>query len=181
MCKGFFCGVVAAHAVDSGAGGRGGGAEINVAGGGGVMTPRRAEEKLAEIEGAAGDVAADEVGVHFFEGGGGKDAAGENAIAESGSEALDLRFECFEHVDGGTVGDVAVGPGGVLPCRGAGRIEEAGVREQDERALGVASVPRFLFGGSDFRGTPAEMHSGGAQAFLGAPGDGILQGVVNLE
>src|SRR6266849_3218650 len=102
--EGFIGGVVAAHAVDSGAGRRGGRAEVNVAGGRGVMPPRRAEEKLAEVGGAAGNVAADEVGVHLFESGGRKDAACENAVAESGSEALDLCLEGFEHVDGGTVG-----------------------------------------------------------------------------
>src|SRR5579859_7074138 len=122
--EGLFCGVVAAHSVDSGAGRCGRGAEINVAGGGGVVAPRGTEEKLAEVGGAAGNVAADEVGIHFFERGGGKDAAGENAIAKSGSEALDLRFEGLEHVDRRTIGDVAIGPGDVLPCRGAGGIEE---------------------------------------------------------
>src|SRR5216684_9208134 len=70
--EGFSGGVVAAHAVDSGAGRRGGRAEVNVAGGRGVMPPRRAEEKLAGVGGAAGNVAADEVGVHFFEGRGEK-------------------------------------------------------------------------------------------------------------
>src|SRR5258705_13130526 len=56
---GLFCGVVAAHAVDSAAWWRGGRADIEVADGGGVVAPGGAEEELAEIYGAAGDVAAD--------------------------------------------------------------------------------------------------------------------------
>ncbi len=145
------------------------------------MPPRRAEEKLAEVGGAAGDVTANEVGVHLFEGGGRKDAACENAVAESGSEALDLRFEGFEHVDGGTVGDVTVGPGGVLPCRRTRGIEATRLREQDERAFGVAPLARIAFGGSDFCGAAAEMHGGGAHALGRAPRNGILQRVVDLE
>jgi hypothetical protein len=56
---GLFCGVVAAHAVDSAAWWRGGRADIEVADGGGVMAPSGAKKELVEIYGAAGDVAAD--------------------------------------------------------------------------------------------------------------------------
>jgi len=56
---GLFCGVVAAHAVDAAAWWCGRRADIKVADGGGVMAPGGAEEELAEIYGAAGDVAAD--------------------------------------------------------------------------------------------------------------------------
>ena len=54
------------------------------------MAPGGAEEELTEVHGAAGDIAANEVGVHFFQLGGRENAASEDAIAEAGSETLDL-------------------------------------------------------------------------------------------
>ena len=85
-----FRGVVAAHAVDSAAWGSGGGADVEVADRSCVVAPRWAEKELAEVYCAAGDVAANQVGVHFFEGAWGKDAAGQDAIVEAGGEAFDL-------------------------------------------------------------------------------------------
>ena len=85
-----FRGVVAAHAVDSAAWGSGGGADVEVADRSCVVAPRWAEKELAEVCCAAGDVAANQVGVHFFEGAWGEDAGGQDAIAEAGGEAFDL-------------------------------------------------------------------------------------------
>ena len=147
---GLFCGVVAAHAVDSAAWWCGRGTDVEVADGGGVMAPGGAEKELAEIYGAAGDVATDQVGVHFFEVARGKDASSENAIAEAGGETLDLRFESLQHIDIGAVGHVTVRPCDVLPCWGASGIEKAWLREQDERAIGVTAVAHVVFGGGDF-------------------------------
>src|SRR5260370_37749665 len=97
-------GVVAAHAVDSGAGRRGGRAEVNVAGGRGVMPPCRAEEKLAEVGGAAGNVTANEVGVHLFESGGRKDAGCQDAGAATRGEKLALRVRRVPPCGRGTGG-----------------------------------------------------------------------------
>ena len=58
--------------------------------------------------------------------------AGEDGGAEASGEALDLGFEAVEHVFGGGVGDVAVGPGDVLTGGGAGGIEEGWLGEEDE-------------------------------------------------
>ena len=128
------------------------------------MAPRWAEKELAEVYCAAGDVAANQVGVHFFEGAWGKDATGQDAIVEAGRETLDLRFDGWEHIDGGTVGDVTVSPGDVLPCWGASRVEEARLGEEDEGAVGVATVAHVVFGGGDFLEAAAEMHGGGSRA-----------------
>src|ERR1700732_4247596 len=114
------------------------------------MAPRWTAEELGEVHGAAGDVAADQVRVHIFEGARRKNAAGENAIAEAGGEPLDLRFEGLQHIDIGAVGHVAIRPDNVLPCWGAGGIEEAGLREEDKRLLGVAAVTHVVFGWGDF-------------------------------
>ena len=74
--SGLFCGVVTAHAVDSASWRGGGGADVKITDWRGVVAAGGAEEKLAEIYGASGDVPADQVGVHFFESAGGKDATG---------------------------------------------------------------------------------------------------------
>jgi len=148
-----FCGVVAAHAVDSAAWWRGGRAYIEVPDGGGVMAPGGAEEELAEIYGAAGDVATDQVGVHSSRARG-KRCGGLERNRGSRGETFDLRFDGWEHIDGGAVGDVAVGPGDVLPCWGASGIEKGWLREQDERAIGVTAVAHVVFGGGDFLRRP---------------------------
>ena len=57
------------------------------------MLPRGSEQKLADVHHSASDVASDEVGIHSFEVGRRKHVAGRNAVAESGSEALDLIFQ----------------------------------------------------------------------------------------
>src|SRR5579859_2262738 len=122
-------GMVAAHSVDSAAWRGGGGAEVDAWIRCGVTTPSGAEEELGYVHGTTGDVAADEVGIHCFQGGRGENVTGEDAIAEAGGETLDLGFEWLKHTDGRAIGDVTIGPGGVLPFRGAGGIEEAGLRE----------------------------------------------------
>lgn len=145
------------------------------------MAPGGTKEELTKVEDATGNVAADEVGVHGLKVRGSENAASENAIAKTRGEALDLRFEGVEHVHGGAVGNVAVGPGGVLPSRGARGIEETGLREEDEGAVGMAAVADGVFGGGNFFGASAEMHGGGAETVLRSPGDGRMQGVIDFE
>jgi len=40
--------------------------------------------------------------------------AGQNAVTEAGGETLDLSFDRRGHIDGAAVGDVAVGPAGMV-------------------------------------------------------------------
>ena len=61
---------MAAHTVDAGAGRGRRGADKDLPVGRRVQAPSWAEEELAEVDCASGDVSADEVGVEFFEGGG---------------------------------------------------------------------------------------------------------------
>ena len=68
--------------------------------------------------------------------GGGGDLA-DDAVAEPGREPLDLRLDPFPHVDVRSIGDVAVGPQRVLPCRGPARVEDTWLCDQTERTLGV--------------------------------------------
>ena len=170
--------------MDAAAGRGGGRAEVNVWRGGAVLAPGGAEEELAKIVGAATYVATDEVGVHGFERGGRGDVAGENGRAEAGGEALDLGFEAFEGGVGfgfrSAVGDVAVGPGDVFARRSAGGVEEGGLAEEDERALGVAAG-HGGFGGGDVGERASEVDGGGAETCGGVPGDGLGERVVDLE
>src|ERR1700690_1927599 len=98
--------MVAAHAVDSGAGGGGGGTNVEA-------FARRPVWEAAETEGAGGYVSSYEVRVVGLEIRGAQDVAGEDAGAETGGKALDLVLDAGQHVDDGAVGDVAVSPGGV--------------------------------------------------------------------
>ena len=129
---------------------------------------------MAQVHGATYDVAADQVGVHFFEGGRGENVTGEDAVPESRSETLYLRFEGFQHVNVGAVGDVAVGPGDVLPCWSAGGIEEGGLGQKDKRPLSVAAVAHRVFGRGDLLESTAEMNGGSPTAIRGFPRNGAV-------
>jgi len=78
------------------------------------MPPRGTKQKLPHVEHASLNIATDEVRVHAFKIRGRENMPRQNAIAKTGSEALDLSFEAREHVRGRAVGNVAVCPGGVL-------------------------------------------------------------------
>ncbi len=88
----------------------GGGAQIKVRRTSGVAAQAGAEEDLAHCKGSAGYIAAHKIGVHGLKPRRRKHAASKDAVTETGSEALNLGFDAIGHVDGRTVGDVAVGP-----------------------------------------------------------------------
>src|SRR5690606_18593802 len=104
--------MVSAHAVNSAAGGRGGGTEINVAQGGPVRTGAhdRTGEELIEAGGSAVDVAADVVRIVSFHLRGVHGVAGENRVAETGSESFDLPFDNRSPVDAAAVRDMTISP-----------------------------------------------------------------------
>ena len=77
-----------------------------------------------EVHRATGNISTDEIGVHFFEGRGGEDAASQYGGPEPGGEALDLCFESLQHVECRAVRDVAVRPGSVASRWGARAIEQ---------------------------------------------------------
>src|SRR5271170_5670618 len=128
------------------------------------MTPRRPKQELTDVHRTTGDVSSDEIGVHFFEGGWRKNPARQDALAETGREALDLVFEGLEHVELGAVRDVAICPGGVLPFRRARGIEQTRLRHQDKGTLGMTPTPHGRFGRGYFAGTSTQMHGCRAQA-----------------
>jgi hypothetical protein len=89
-------GVVAAHAMDTASGRSGGRAEIQVGRGGVVFAEGGAEEELEWGDGAAVDVAADEIGVARFKDSWACDVTGEDGGSESGGEALDLGLDAVK-------------------------------------------------------------------------------------
>src|SRR5262245_28757503 len=86
---------VAAHAVDAAAGWRGGGTdeEARVGGRVGIEAGDRAGEELEQIGHAAGDGAADVVGIVALEIGRAGSVARQNEVAEAGREAFDLALD----------------------------------------------------------------------------------------
>src|SRR5262245_32998092 len=76
---------------------------------------------------------------------------------------------------------MAVGPGRVFSGRGARGVEETGLREQDERPLGVLAAPDRRLRGRELKERPAQVDGAGPGAFLRFPGDRAAQGPVQLE
>src|SRR5580692_3619906 len=96
--------------------------------------------------------------------------ARQNTFAESWSEALDLRLNGARHIGRRAVGNVTVGPYGVLSCGGAHAIEQARLRQQHKRRPREIGLPC-----SDLIEGSAHMHSGCAKALTGPPRDGTIQ------
>src|SRR3954470_21769808 len=126
-----------AHSMYSAAGRRGSTAEEDTGKGGAVEAARRAEEELAQVDCSAVEIAANQIRIMNFQGGGAGDMAAQNALPEAGGEALHLSFNSIRHIQRRSVGNVAVGPGRVLAGRSAGRVEQSVLREQDEGTAGV--------------------------------------------
>src|SRR5579863_9677686 len=97
----------------------GGGANVYVARRCGVMSPRRSKQKLTNVHGPASDIAAYEVRIHALKVGGREHTPRQDAVAEAGSETLNLVFQFLQHVYSGSVRHMAVSPGRVLARRRA--------------------------------------------------------------
>ena len=136
---------------------------------------------MAEGAGAAADIASDQVGVAGFQVGGKHYVAGGDAIAEAGSEPLDLIFDAVGHVYCGAVGDMAVGPESVFAIGGASVVEEAGLHQQDVGSFADAAIVRVAFGFGDFGERAAEMDGARAMAFFCAPGNGSIERPIHFE
>lgn len=62
------------------------------------MAPRRAKQNLTNVHDAASNIASDEVSIHALEICGRKDPPRQNAVAEAGSETLNLILQFLKHV-----------------------------------------------------------------------------------
>lgn len=62
------------------------------------MSPCRSEQQLTNVHGPASDIASYEVCVHVLKICGRKNTPRQNAIAEAGSEAINLILQFLKHV-----------------------------------------------------------------------------------
>ena len=107
--------------------------------------------------------------------------AGENAIAETGSESLDLRFNVLRHIDVAVEWNMAVRPERVLTTRRARFIEQTLLRDQHKRALGNFSARNLAFRRRDFIDAAAEMNCACATAGFRFPWDRLTQRIIDFE
>ena len=107
--------------------------------------------------------------------------AGDDPVAESGREALDLRLDPLGHVARPAVRDVAVRPRRLLALGHATRVEEALLREENVRLLADGAAPRLALGRGDLLERAAEVDGRGARALLRRPRDRPVERPVDLE
>jgi hypothetical protein len=124
---------------------------------GSVERQARTADQLQRVVGAAGGVTADEVAVVLLELQRPACGSGQDAVPEPRGEALDLVLDRVGHVDGGAVGDVAVGPGDVPALGCPRRIEQRRLCEDDERSLRVPSPCDRRFGRADLVRVPTDV------------------------
>src|SRR5579859_7496408 len=131
MLQGRARGEIAAHAVYSASWGGRRGADIETFIRCGIRGRRngRAREHLGEILYASIDIASDIVRVVMLHIPCSECMASLDALAEAGSETLNLRLNTLAHINVGAIRHVTVSPNGLLPCGSAGTIEEALLRE----------------------------------------------------
>lgn len=91
---------------------------------------------MSQVHIAGGDITTDQVRIPAFERRGRRDGSGENAIAEAGSETLNLTLHWLEAIGRASVRNVTIRPCGVVACGSTGGVEEGWLDEQDERSVG---------------------------------------------
>src|SRR4029077_11416692 len=95
--------------------------------------------------------------------------AGENTIAKTGRESLDLRFNLIRHIRTAAEWNMAVRPKCVLPVRSAGFVKKTLLRNQHKRALGNFSARNVALSCGDFIDAASEMNCACAAASFGFP------------
>ncbi len=173
--------MVSAHSVNPGSRRRRRRAYIEIACRSRVMPPRRTKQELPDIQGAASNIASNEIGIHCFECGRRENPPRQHRVSKPRRETLNLTLQPRKHVQVRSVRDVAVGPGNVLPFRRARGVEQAWLCQQNERTLGVLSAAHLGLGGGYVRGAATEVHGGSLQAFPRLPRNRTGQGIVHLE
>src|SRR5436190_13829980 len=146
-----------------------------------IARRKRTREKLLHRVRAAGDVAADDVGVVLLVLRGVPRVPRENAIAEAGSEALDLPLDALGHILGRSIRHVTVTPPRVLARRRARRIEHALLRDENERLLRGASVEHRMLALHDLVERAADVHRRRLCALRGLPRNRTVERPVDFE
>ena len=145
-------GVIPAHAVDAAARRSGSRTQINARQWRAVRrrTKDWSRNQLRQVRCAAVDVAAGQIRIRSSEISGTHLVAGEDAIAKTGRESLDLRFDLIRHIRAAAERNMAVRPERVLTARRSRFIEQTLLRDQHERALGNFSAHNLAFRRRDF-------------------------------
>src|SRR5262249_8488050 len=107
--------------------------------------------------------------------------AGENTIAKTGRESLDLRFDLPRHIRAATEWNMAIRPERMLTTRRARFVEQTLLRNQHERALRNFSARNLAFCRRDFVNVTAEMNCSCARASFGFPWDRLTQRIIDFE
>jgi len=136
---------------------------------------------LPDIEPAADDVAAHQVGIHTFQIGGKEHPSRQNGVEKSRGEALDLTLESSQHVNRRCIGNMTIRPRNVLPGGSASRIKQAGLDQQNKRPLARATLTHRRFRGGDFLECSPQVNRGGAQTFCRLPRNRAMQRVIHFE
>src|SRR4029453_15335063 len=106
---------------------------------------------------------------------------GDNTIAKTGCESLDLRFDLIRHIRAAVERNVAVSPERVLTRRRARFIEHTFLREQPQPTLGNFSTRNIAFGRRNFVNAAAEMNCACATTSFGFPWDRLTQRIIDFE
>src|SRR5271155_1784381 len=139
-------------------------ANINIARRRSVMSPRRAKQKLAQVQRPASHIPSYKISVHALQALWRKDASRQYAVAEARSESLDLILQSLQHVHPRPIGNMTIRPSRVFTRWRARAIEKTRLNQQNERTLGVISISYRLFRRSDLLKAPAQMYGRCPQA-----------------
>src|SRR5215831_1561803 len=107
--------------------------------------------------------------------------AGDNTIAKTGSESLNLRFDLIRHINIAAKWNMAVSPKRVLAARCARLIEQTLLRDQHKRALGNFSARYLALRRRNFVYVSAEMDCSRTTTSFGFPRDRFTQRVIDFE
>jgi hypothetical protein len=107
--------------------------------------------------------------------------AGEDAIAETGRESLDLRFDLIRHIRAAAERNMTVRPERVLTTRRSRFIEQTLLRDQHKRPLGAFSARNLAFRSRNFIHAAAEMNCSCATAGFRFPRDRLIQRIIDFE
>ena len=107
--------------------------------------------------------------------------AGENTIAKTGRESLDLRFDLVRHIRAAVGRNVTVRPERMLAARRARFIEQTLLRDQHEGPLGNFSVRNLALRRRNFVNAAAEMNCSCATTSFGFPWDRLPQRIIDFE